>query len=208
MSGSVPATGRPKDRILGTARSLFRKCGIRGTGVDTIAESAGTNKMTLYRHFQSKDALIVACLEDAARDAEELWRTVEASAPGEPRRQLDTWIRLVEAGLQHDRGCEFSNAAVELPEACSVVRDTIASFKRTQRERLAGICRQAGIREADRLADTLGLMVEGARVSRQASGDEGPSSRFADCARMAIDHFALQGSPGLAKAPAENQPAE
>jgi AcrR family transcriptional regulator len=207
MSDSVPAAGRPKDRILGTARSLFRKCGIRGTGVDTIAESAGTNKMTLYRHFQSKDALIVACLEAAGRDAEELWRTVEESAPGEPRRQLDTWIRLVEAGLHQDRGCEFSNAAVELPEACGVVRDTIASFKRAQRERLAGICREAGIREADRLADTLGLMVEGARVSRQATGDEGPSSRFADCARMAIDHFALQSASAPEQAPAPNAPA-
>lgn len=63
MTDTAPAAVRPKDRILGTARSLFRRCGIRGTGVDAIAETAGTNKMTLYCHFHSKDELIVACLQ-------------------------------------------------------------------------------------------------------------------------------------------------
>jgi AcrR family transcriptional regulator len=198
MTDTVPAGGRPKDRILGTARSLFRQCGIRGTGVDAIAETAGTNKMTLYRHFQSKDALIVACLQQAASDADGFWQKVEAAAPGDPREQLETWVRLVEAALHDNRGCEVSNAAVELPEACDVVRQTISDFKRAQRERLAQLCRDAGIREAERLADTLGLMVEGARVSRQATGDDGPSSSFADCARSAIDHFVLKSAPAEA----------
>ncbi|WP_082490912.1 TetR/AcrR family transcriptional regulator [Aureimonas sp. Leaf454] len=195
MTDTAPTSGRPKDRILGTARSLFRRCGIRGTGVDAIAESAGTNKMTLYRHFQSKDALIVACLQEAAHDADALWDTVEGSAPGNPREQLETWVRLVEGSLHDNRGCEVSNAAVELPEACDVVRQTISDFKRLQRARLAKLCEDAGIREAERLADTLGLMVEGARVSRQAMGEDGPGSRFSDCARSAIDHFVLQSAP-------------
>jgi len=60
---------RPRDRIVGTARSLFHKLGFRGVGVDTIAEEAGTNKMTLYRHFDSKDDLIVECLRSAAMEA-------------------------------------------------------------------------------------------------------------------------------------------
>ena len=44
---------RPRDRIVTTARDLFHRFGIRGIGVDAIAEAAGTNKMTLYRHFGS-----------------------------------------------------------------------------------------------------------------------------------------------------------
>ncbi len=44
----------PRDRILTTARDMFHRCGIRGVGVDAIADAAGTNKMTLYRHFGSK----------------------------------------------------------------------------------------------------------------------------------------------------------
>ncbi|GGE22987.1 TetR family transcriptional regulator [Aureimonas endophytica] len=186
MADKASVSCRPRERILDTARSLFRRCGIRGTGVDAIAESAGTNKMTLYRHFHSKDDLIVACLNQAAIEAEALWASVEAAAPGEPRRQLDHWVLLVGEALRADRGCEVSNAAVELSEACDGVRQTIAAFKRTQRLRLVALCRAAGFAEPERLADMLALMVEGARISRQASGDEGPSGSFADCARAAI----------------------
>ncbi len=59
---------RPRERIIATARELFRKHGIRGIGVDAIAEFAGTNKMTLYRHFGSKDDLVVACLRSVAAE--------------------------------------------------------------------------------------------------------------------------------------------
>ena len=45
----------PRQRILDAADDLFRRVGIRGVGVEAIAEAAGTNKMTLYRHFESKD---------------------------------------------------------------------------------------------------------------------------------------------------------
>lgn len=195
MTDTALASCRPRDRILGTARNLFRRCGIRGTGVDTIAETAGTNKMTLYRHFHSKDALIVACLQQAAADADALWLKVEAFAPGDPRAQLEEWVCVVEGVLHDDRGCEVANAAVELPEACDEVRRTIADFKRTQRSRLAQLCRDAGVAEAERLADTLILMVEGARVSRQAMGDAGPSGSFVGCAKAAIDFFARQTTP-------------
>jgi len=60
---------RPRDRIVEAARDLFHKQGYRGVGVDAIAEAAGTNKMTLYRHFGSKDDLIVECLRTAIAEA-------------------------------------------------------------------------------------------------------------------------------------------
>ena len=60
MDDPCAAKARPRDRIVDTASGLFRKHGIRGIGVDAIAEAAGTNKMTLYRHFGSKDELIAS----------------------------------------------------------------------------------------------------------------------------------------------------
>ena len=60
-------SARPRERILATARDLFHKHGIRGIGVEAIAEAAGTNKMTLYRHFNSKDDLVVECLKTGGR---------------------------------------------------------------------------------------------------------------------------------------------
>ena len=74
----------PRERIVETARDLFRKHGLRGVGVDAIAEAAGTNKMTLYRHFGSKDDLIAACLTEAGREAAQEWDEWDAEFPGAP----------------------------------------------------------------------------------------------------------------------------
>src|SRR5215469_10011126 len=96
----------PRERIVATACDLFHQHGIRNIGVDAIAEAAGTNKMTLYRHFGSKDDLIVACLQKNANDAEAIWDELEAGSPGEPLAQLRAWVRrAAECVIADGRGC-------------------------------------------------------------------------------------------------------
>src|ERR1700710_1457231 len=108
---------RPRDRIVAAARDLFHQQGYRGIGVDAIAEAAGTNKMTLYRHFGSKDDLVIQCLRDAAREAEACWAAIEADHPGDARAQLRAWVtRCAECVCDDRRGCDLANAAVELAE--------------------------------------------------------------------------------------------
>src|ERR1700737_2679319 len=82
------ALERPRERIVATARDLFHRHGIRGIGVEAIAEAAGTNKMTLYRHFGSKDDLIIECLRRVATDADAFWAELESAHPGDPLAQL------------------------------------------------------------------------------------------------------------------------
>lgn len=191
MSNEPASRGKPRERILGTARGLFRQCGIRGIGVEAIAETAGTNKMTLYRHFGSKSDLVIACLQQAADDADAMWDELETAHPGDPMAQLHAWVsRAAACVLGSERGCELSNAGVELPEAEQGVRDVIERFKTTQRDRLAALCWSAGVGEAGLLADTLSLLLEGARVSRQTMGDAGPGSRFVPMAEAVIRSFA------------------
>ncbi len=177
---------RPRERIVDTARDLFRKHGIKGVGVDAIAEAAGTNKMTLYRHFGSKDELIAACLREQAQQAETRWAELEAAFP-DPRARLHGWVRIA-AGLAcgENRGCDLANAAIELPDEDHPARRVIEEFKRTQRDRLAALCRAAGATDADTLADSLSLLLEGARVSRQSVGPDGPCGRFVRAADMLI----------------------
>src|ERR1700749_2364966 len=93
---------RPRERILLGARDLFPRHGIRGVGVETIAETAGTNKMTLYRHFDSKDDLIVAYLRGAAAEADEMWREIENGHPGDMIAQLKAWLVLAEECVSAD----------------------------------------------------------------------------------------------------------
>ena len=190
-SGVVPR--KPRERIVATARDLFRKHGIRGIGVDAIAEVAGTNKMTLYRHFGSKDDLVVACLRDAAQKADEIWDGFEADHPGDPLAQLHAWVRCgAECAGDDSRGCDIANAAVELAESDHPARHFIEEFKIEQRNRLAKLCRKAGIVKPDLLADSLWLLLEGARVSCQSVGVEGPCGRFIAIGKSLIAAFAQE----------------
>ncbi len=185
---------RPRERIVGMACDLFHKHGIRGIGVDAIAEAAETNKMTLYRHFGSKDDLIVEYLLKVAADVGTMWDALEAGHPGDPLAQLHAWVRrAAECVLVDGRGCDLANAAVELSEANHPARRLIQEVKTTFRNRLAGICRSAGIEQADLLADTLSMLIEGARVSRQSVGPEGPSAQFVRTAERLIASFQVAG---------------
>ena len=191
MEDCAAVLPKPRERIISTARDLFRKHGIRGVGVDAIADVAGTNKMTLYRHFGSKDDLVIACLREVAQDAETIWNGFEAAYPDDPLAQLHAWVRCgAECALGDGRGCDMVNAAVELADSDHPARCVIETFKTAQRDRLATLCRKAGIAKADLLADTLSLLLEGARVSRQSAGIEGPCARFIAIGEAVIAAFA------------------
>src|SRR3981081_3905281 len=82
----------PRERILATAVELFYRHGIRAVGVDSIAEAAGTNKMTLYRHFTSKDELVAEYLRQFAESADACWDRFARAHPGDPRAQLRAWL--------------------------------------------------------------------------------------------------------------------
>src|SRR6202048_3519889 len=85
----------PRERILAAARELFYRRGIHAVGVDAIAEAAGTNKMTLYRHFASKDALVAACLSEVTQEFDAAWDALAAAHAGDPEGQLLAWLHHV-----------------------------------------------------------------------------------------------------------------
>src|SRR5438046_9195384 len=84
----------PRERIRVAASDLFYRHGIRAVGVEAIAEAAGTNKMTLYRHFSSKDELVAAYLRALAAEAGGFWDELERAHPGNPRAQLTAWLTI------------------------------------------------------------------------------------------------------------------
>ena len=184
-------SARPRDRIVTSARDLFHRHGIRGIGVEAIAEAAGTNKMTLYRHFGSKDDLIVECLQEVAAEGLAKWQQLEADFPDDPKAQLHAWVhRAADWLLTDGRGCDLANAAVELTAENHPARRLIEQCKTAHRQYLVAICKAAGIEQADLLADTLWLLIEGARVSRQSVGAEGPSAKFVRMSEAVITAFA------------------
>ena len=154
---------------------------------------AGTNKMTLYRHFNSKDELITECLRSRAKEARQSWAEIEASTPDDGLAQLKVWVARVTQRLADDcRGCEFTNAAVELTEEDHPARRFIGDFKIEYRHWLARLCRKAGIAKAELLGDTLSILLDGVRANRQSVGPQGPSSQFQAMAEAIIESFRRQ----------------
>jgi AcrR family transcriptional regulator len=174
----------PRERILQAARELFHREGIHGVSVDALAAAAGTNKMTLYRHFSSRDELIAAYLQTLAAEGEGVWDEARAAYPGDAEAQLRFLLRRVSdfAAEGRGRGCALANAAVELAERKHPARRVVEAHKRRQRERLVALVREAGYARPERLADELFLLVEGARVSLQSIGPGGPGGRLYDLA--------------------------
>ncbi len=178
----------PRERILEAAAELFYRQGIRAVGVDAIAEAAGTNKMTLYRHFESKDELVADYLRRAAAQVDAHNAGLEQRHPSDPRAQLLGWLSDMadEVASSSERGCPLANAAVELPDKKHPARCVIEQFKLAQRKRLAALCRGAGLTDPDLLADELYLLVEGARVSAQSIDGKEIAARFRKMSEMLV----------------------
>ncbi len=179
----------PRERILAASRELFAARGIRGVGVDEIASAAQTNKTTLYRHFESKDLLVVEYLRALAAEADAAWQDSERRLAGDPLAQLHAWIDFVCALLANPgaRGCPLANAAVELPQKDHPGRVVIEEHKTQQRQNIQRRCREAGFAEPERLADEIFLLLEGARIDVQSTGLCGPGSRLKAMLRVRID---------------------
>jgi AcrR family transcriptional regulator len=193
LSDADRCVPRPRDRIVVCANDLFHRRGIRGVGVDAIAEAAGTNKMTLYRHFGSKDDLILEYLNYKGKKSDEIWAEIEAASPADPIGQLYGFVEKAAKFIAGDeRGCDLANAAVELTEEGHPGLRVIEEFKVRQRDRLAGLCQAAGASQPDLLADTIVLLIEGARVSRRSVGCGGPSANLVRTTEAVIESFGVR----------------
>jgi AcrR family transcriptional regulator len=184
----------PRDRILAAAGDLFYRHGIRAVGVEAIAEAAGTNKMTLYRHFSSKDELVAEYLRQSAKEADACWDRLQKLHPGDERAQLGAWFREIADHVADadERGCALANAAVELPDKSHPARRVIEEYKLAVRMRLVELARAARLSEPEMLADELYLLLEGARVSAQSGGIDGLGARLVRMGEAIIAAHARQ----------------
>ena len=161
-----------RERILAAADDLFRRVGIRGVGVEAIAEAAGTTKMTLYRHFESKDELITEWMRGVIAQKEAAWEEIRAEHPGDPLGQLVSWSRRTAEALaqMEERGSAIQNALAELPEPDHPARRVIDEHRVREHERITAVCREAGFPEPELTADEFYFLIEGAKACVQCMG--------------------------------------
>lgn len=199
-SQSAPAHDKPRvrDRILETAGDLFYARGIHCVGVDSIATEAGTNKMSLYRNFPSKEELVAEYLREQERDYWAAWEATIAPLAGDPRRQLealfDGFLARAKSKAARDaedckvsRGCALGNAAVEMAEEDERLRAIVVAYKSELRRRLRKLAREAGASDAEGLGDALMLLLEGGCYTLSTfHGVTGPIAAMAKAARALI----------------------
>ena len=155
------------ERLLAAASDLFYREGIHAVGVDTIAAAAGVTKKTLYDRFGSKEALAVAYLRGRdARWREYLEQELASESPGSVDRILAVFdISARWAVANSNKGCSAINARAEMGDAAHPVAVEAIRQKKWMRDVFEGLCRDAGIAEADRMADILMLLYEGGLVT-------------------------------------------
>jgi AcrR family transcriptional regulator len=177
-----------RDRIMKTASDLFYRYGIHAVGVDAIATEAGTNKMSFYRNFASKDELVAEYLRSEEREGWLFWEEIISAHAGNPRLQAESLFdMLVQNNCEEDsRGCALANAAVEITEPDHPARPVIEKYKADMRRRFRLLAREMGAREANALGDSLMLLWEGAYVARITMGVDGPVQGAAKAARALI----------------------
>jgi AcrR family transcriptional regulator len=179
---------RVRDRIMQTARDLFYRYGIHAVGVDTIASEAGTNKMSFYRNFASKDELVEEYLRAEEREGLLWWDQTVAAHAGNPRLQVESLFDvLVKNTCEKDsRGCALANAAVEITEPDHPARPVIEKYKADMRRRFRRLAYEMHAREPNALGDALMLLWEGAYLTRLTMGQNGPVQGAAKAARALI----------------------
>ncbi len=167
-----------KEHLVDTAVKLFGRDGFHATGIDKILREAGVARMTLYKHFRSKNELILAALR--RRDEQfRIWfkSTIEKTGGSPAERLLASFDALDEwfagrafAGVPFT-GCSFINATAEFSEANHPVHQLAAEHKRLMLEYLRLLASSADARDPDGLAWAISLLHEGAIVTAQVSSD-------------------------------------
>lgn len=182
-------TSLRRDHLVDTALSLFSRHGFHATGIDRILAESGVAKMTLYKHFKSKDELILAAL----RRRDEMHRTwligkVEAHATL-PRDRLLALFTILASWFESDdfSGCCFINAIAEYADRRSLIHAAAAEHKRMIRAYIHALAVEAQATAADELADHLTLLMEGAIVLAQITGGATSALRAKSAAEVLID---------------------
>ncbi|MEQ8506962.1 MAG: TetR/AcrR family transcriptional regulator [Rhodospirillales bacterium] len=184
-----------REHLIDTAITLFSKNGFHATGVDTIIAAAGISKKTLYRHFRSKDELILAALRKySGQFRNGFMRDVEWRATA-PRERI-----LAIFDVAHDwfedksfYGCMYINAIGEFSAPNTPIRIVCKEFKTLMRSYMEQLIRDMGIDNAEPLSEELALLLEGAIVTAQVSENKGHAATVAKSAAQALIEKAEKG---------------
>jgi AcrR family transcriptional regulator len=183
---------KPKDKLFETAARLFYQHGYRAIGVDTLAAESGIGKMTLYRHYPSKDELILAYLRDSDDNFWNHFETITKDLPS-AREKLLSFFRSLQDYVISPAcyGCPFNNVATEFPEPGYAGHQVALEHKQKVRTWFMQLAQETGASQPKALADGLFLLMDGAYMAARMFGSstDNPAADLAEAARCLIDSY-------------------
>jgi AcrR family transcriptional regulator len=179
-----------RERILDTAYQLFSRHGIRAVGVDRIIATSGVAKMSLYRHFRSKDALVLAFLQEREKRWTMEWLHAETC-----RRAEDGASRLLALFDVFDEwfqepdfeGCSFVNVMLEFSEVDGPIREATTEHLATIRGLLHDFAEDAGVADPEAVAWQWHILMKGSIVAA-GEGDRLAARRARALGELLLEH--------------------
>jgi AcrR family transcriptional regulator len=167
------ATGT-RDRLIKAAHDRFYRVGFHAVGLDPILADVGVTKTAFYKHFHSKDDLVAEVLRLHHRWWQDTFRQMLRTHGGTTARgQLLAMFDALEELFGRDdyNGCFFVNVAVQFPLPHDPAHEAAASHKRSMQAIIEELAGYAGAADPKALAEELSLVLEGAYVTRQVTGN-------------------------------------
>ena len=159
-----------RERILTTATELFYKHGIQRVGIDLVIAESGVAKMSLYRHFGSKEELILAFL-DRINTEWFGWLQERVSSSRASQRPLVVFDALGEwFQTPTFRGCPFVSTSAEFRDPADAIHQAAWRFKKGLRDYFHTLLKDAGHANSAALADSLLLLADGAIIRAAMEG--------------------------------------
>lgn len=163
-----------RHRLIESAGRRFYRDGFRNVGIDQVLADVGISKTAFYKHFESKDELMLATLEVRNVWLQETFRDMIRSHGGpDPASQLRGVFDVVERVINSDefQGCIFVNVAMEFPLAHEPAHLAAAQHKRAIEAIVRELAAEANVDDPAAMAQELCLIIEGAYVTRQVTND-------------------------------------
>ena len=185
-AASLPIS--PRDRILASAYDLFSRKGIRAVGVDEVIAHAGVAKATLYRHFASKDDLVLAFLQEREQLWTKGWVEAEARRRGDtPEERLLAIFDLFDEWFRRDdfEGCSFINVLLETNDRATPIGSASAAHLANIRSIIRQLAAEAGLRDPAGFAHSWHILMKGSIVAA-GEGDRDAARRAQAMARLLI----------------------
>lgn len=178
-----------QERILSVAYDLFSRRGIRDVGVNELIERSGVAKATFYRHFPSKDSLVLAFLERRDR----VW-TVDAIVSEAQRRASTPAEQLLaifdvfsDWFLRDDfEACSFINVLLEMGPTHPLGQASIDYLAKI-RGHVQALAEAAGLQQPEEFARSMQILMKGSIISA-TEGDMDAAKRAQQMAGWLIEH--------------------